>query len=156
MLRWRQVQAVADKLLGREGLGVRAAEMDEPWRTLYRRVGPVGDPAMVERELWKATSGLEDRHGLVETVLLSLPRASAVRQFKALDELAEDLPPVEWVWPRWLPRGMLSLLGAAPGAGKSLVALDLARRVIHREGYPDAGDGAQGGAQHASEAGRSH
>ena len=127
MLKWRQIQAVADKMLGR-GDGVRMADLNDPWRTLYRRVRPVDDPAMMERELWKAAVGLEDRNGLVETVLLSLPSAGAVCQFQALDALAETLPPVEWVWPNWLPRGMLSLLGAAPGAGKSLVGLDLARR----------------------------
>ena len=142
MLRWRQIQAIADKLLGRGG-GVRAEDLEEPWRTLYRRVRPVDDPLLAERALWKATVGLEDRHGLVEAVLLGLPGAGAVSQFRALDALAEELPPVEWVWPGWLPRGMLSLLGAAPGAGKSLVALDLARRVIHCEPYPDVGDGAQ-------------
>ena len=94
MLRWRQVQAVVDKLLGREGSGMRVEELEEPWRTLYRRVGPVDDPVMRERELWKATAGLEGRNKLVETVLFSLPGAGAVRQFQALDELAEGLPPV--------------------------------------------------------------
>lgn len=58
---------------------------------------------------------------------------------------AAGLPPVEWVWPSWLPRGMLSLLGAAPGAGKSLVALDLARRVIHCEAFPDSARRADAG-----------
>ena len=32
---------------------------------------------------------------------------------------------------------MLTLFGAAPGAGKSLVALDLARRIIAGEPFPD-------------------
>jgi hypothetical protein len=54
-----------------------------------------------------------------------------------LAELAAGLPPVEWLWPGWIPRGMLSLLGAAPGAGKSLLALDLARRIIHGQPLPD-------------------
>ncbi|MFN2225971.1 MAG: AAA family ATPase, partial [Anaerolineae bacterium] len=130
MLRWRQMQAINDKLLGR-GAAVPPGDLDEPWRTLYRQLEPVDDRLLAERALWKATEGLDDRHTLVETVLLGLPSAGAVSQFQPLDALAADLPPVEWVWPGWLPRGMLSLLGAAPGAGKSLVALDLARRVIH-------------------------
>jgi hypothetical protein len=51
--------------------------------------------------------------------------------------VAGGLPPVRWLWPSWLPRGMLSLLGAAPGAGKSLVALDLARRLTGGGPFPD-------------------
>jgi len=47
------------------------------------------------------------------------------------------LPEIEWVWPGWIPRGMLTLLGAMPSAGKSYVALDLARRVIEGSVFPD-------------------
>jgi hypothetical protein len=60
-----------------------------------------------------------------------------VVDFRSLEDLAGDLEPVDWLWERWIPRGMLSLLGASPGAGKSLVALDLARRIIHGAGFPD-------------------
>ena len=57
--------------------------------------------------------------------------------YLSLEALAEHLPPIEWLWPSWIPRGMLTLLGASPGAGKSLVALDLCRRIIHGIGFPD-------------------
>jgi len=136
MLEWLQMQAVAQKLTNRVPGGLRARDLDEPWRTLFRRVEPAEDPAMFGRALWKATVGLEDRNALVDAVLEVLP--SILPTIPSLDKMAADLPPIEWVWPGWLPRGMLSLLGAAPGAGKSLVALDLARRVIHREPFPDS------------------
>jgi hypothetical protein len=55
----------------------------------------------------------------------------------SLAELAETLEPIRWLWQDWIPLGMLSLLGASPGAGKSLVALDLARRIIHNLEFPD-------------------
>jgi hypothetical protein len=57
--------------------------------------------------------------------------------YPSLAEIAATLPPITWLWPGWLPAGMISLLAARPGAGKSLVALDLARRIIHSEAWPD-------------------
>jgi hypothetical protein len=51
--------------------------------------------------------------------------------------MAAQFASVDWLWPSWIPRGMLTLFGAAPGAGKSLVALDLARRIIHGGSFPD-------------------
>ena len=136
MLTWLQMQAVAQKLTNRVPEGLRAHDLDEPWRTLFRRVEPAEDPAMFGRALWKATVGLEDRNALVDAVLEVLP--SIRPTIPSLEKMAANLLPIEWIWPGWLPRGILSLLGAAPGAGKSLVALDLARRVIHQEPFPDA------------------
>ena len=57
--------------------------------------------------------------------------------FPSLADIAAGLQPVSWLWPNWLPIGMLSLLAARPGTGKSLVALDLARRIIHGLSWPD-------------------
>ena len=137
MLKWRQIQAIVEKLGGRELPPAQAIDLDDPWRTLYRRVRPVDHPSLYERELWKASAGLEDRNGVIETVLLSLPGPDTRSQFRPLDQLTAGLAPLTWLWPGWLPRGMLSLLGAAPGAGKSLLALDLARRLIHGQPFPD-------------------
>ncbi len=36
---------------------------------------------------------------------------------------------VTWLWPAWVPRGMLTVLDGPPGAGKSTLVLDLAARV---------------------------
>ena len=58
-------------------------------------------------------------------------------EYPSLQEMSSRFPPVDWLWPSWIPRGMLTLLGADPGVGKSLVALDLARRIIHGEPFPD-------------------
>ena len=57
--------------------------------------------------------------------------------YPSLGDISWDFPPVDWLWPSWIPRGMLTLLAAAPGVGKSLVALDLARRIIHDRPFPD-------------------
>ncbi len=57
--------------------------------------------------------------------------------FPSLADISLIIPPVTWLWPGWIPRGMLTLLCAAPGAGKSYFALDLARRLIHGLPWPD-------------------
>jgi hypothetical protein len=54
-----------------------------------------------------------------------------------LRDLASGRRSVDWLWPGWIPRGTLTLLAAAPGTGKSLVALDLARRIIAGLPFPD-------------------
>jgi hypothetical protein len=56
-------------------------------------------------------------------------------RLEALNAL--DLPAIEWVWERWIPRGMLTVMGAMPSAGKSYVMLDLAARVIAGTTWPD-------------------
>ena len=58
-------------------------------------------------------------------------------RFLSLLELAETLQPIAWLWENWLPVGMISMLAARPGTGKSLVALDLCRRIIAGEAWPD-------------------
>lgn len=66
-----------------------------------------------------------------------LAQTTSNQTYQSFAALADRLPPVQWLWPDWIPRGMLSLLGAVPGAGKSLVGLDLARRVICGDTFPD-------------------
>lgn len=57
--------------------------------------------------------------------------------FPTLAEIADTLKPVSWLWPGWIPRGMLSLLGAYQGTGKSYFVLDLARTCIMGGPWPD-------------------
>ena len=56
MLKQRQVQAVVDKLLGREGDGVEAGALEGPWRRIYWRVDPedVAHPATGLRHVLSA------------------------------------------------------------------------------------------------------
>ena len=57
--------------------------------------------------------------------------------FQSLDDLSAAIPPVTWLWPGWIPRGMITLLCATSGAGKSYLALDLAHRLIAGLPWPD-------------------
>jgi AAA domain len=45
--------------------------------------------------------------------------------------------PVEWLWPRHIPRGKLTLIDGDPGLGKSTLTLDLAARVTTGRPMPD-------------------
>jgi|GEM_PF-3030423 len=46
-------------------------------------------------------------------------------------------PEVQWLWPGRVPRGMVTLIEGAEGAGKSFVALDIAARVSRGAGWPE-------------------
>lgn len=42
---------------------------------------------------------------------------------------AVALEPVRWLWPGFLPAAMLTILGGAPGCGKTTIALSLAATI---------------------------
>ncbi|MBL8316375.1 MAG: AAA family ATPase, partial [Rubrivivax sp.] len=51
---------------------------------------------------------------------------------------AVTLEPVRWAWPGYLPRGMLTILGGAPGSGKTTIALSLTATMTRAGTRPDA------------------
>lgn len=140
MLDWIQQQAIADALYGLQP-AVDVEAFDEPWRTLYHNLPRElegDDPRHFEHALWEATTGLgtaPEREALYQPILAIL--RSDDRRYPTLHEIADTLPDIDWLWTHWLPRGMLSLLGAAPGVGKSLLALDLAHRIVDSRQFPD-------------------
>ena len=72
----------------------------------------------------------------------ALATAVAVRLIRG-DAVA--LEPVRWLWPGFLPAGMLTILGGAPGCGKTTIALSLAAIVTRGGGWPDGSRCAQAG-----------
>jgi putative DNA primase/helicase len=67
----------------------------------------------------------------IDTVGVAARRAGAFR--------LNDIDPTtnNWLWPGRIPLGYVTLLVADPGAGKSLVALDIAARVSRGATWPD-------------------
>ena len=55
------------------------------------------------------------------------------------------LEPVRWLWPGFLPTGMLTLLGGAPGSGKTTIALTLAATLTRGGRWPDGSRGSGAG-----------
>ena len=45
--------------------------------------------------------------------------------------------PVTWLWPNFIPRGMVSLIAGDPGCGKTWLTLDLACRLSRGMPWPD-------------------
>jgi len=124
-------QALADRLAGYQVPAPNLAQWSDPWRTCWRALDAAPDSPPHETVL-RALEDHPERDQLINTLFSLVPGATL--QYPTL---AQDLTPITWVWPGWIPRGMLTLFGAVPGAGKSLVALDLCRRIIHGEPFPD-------------------
>ncbi len=124
-------QALVDRLAGYQVPTPNLAQWSEPWLTCWRALDTDPDSPPHETVL-RALEDHPERDQLITTLFSLVP--GATRQYPTL---AQDLPPITWLWPGWIPRGMLTLFGAVPGAGKSLVALDLCRRIIHGEAFPD-------------------
>lgn len=67
------------------------------------------------------------------------------RAFRNMAQLSPTLPPITWLWENWIPNGLLTILGATPGTGKSWLSLELSRAVIHGGLWPDGRPCAGGG-----------
>jgi hypothetical protein len=136
LTRRMQIQAIANHLAGIK-TNFKPRDFQEPWKTAYEAIIKVH--ANPQQALIQAMAGRDDRDSIIGAILAEMPGAIS-QAFPALGEIASDLPEVEWLWPSWIPRGMLSLLGATPGAGKSYVALDLAKRIVNDETWPDGSE----------------
>jgi hypothetical protein len=129
-----QIQAIADVLAGLGPSDLPARDFDPPWRDVYRAVLEA-PPGQAQEALIQAPAGHPDYDSVIGAIFAALPGDRLA--FPSLQQIAASLPPVTWLWPGWIPQGMITLLGSAPGAGKSYLALDLARRVIAAEPFPD-------------------
>jgi len=128
-----QVQTIADFLAGQEN-GFKPKDLEEPWRGIYEAIMNV-EPGQKRQALIQAVDGRKDADTIISAILA--PRPGTRPEFQSLYDLAPTLPPIEWLWDGWIPKGMLSLLGGQPGAGKSFLGLDLARRIIEGDEFPD-------------------
>lgn len=136
--RQMQMQAVAGLLNGQAtALPIRA--FDERWYLAYIILESIRDRSRDELELALFNCLKDEELG---RAVLRLARNPVT--YPTLEETAETLVPISWLWLDWIPRGMITLLGAVPGAGKSFLALDLARRIIESAPFPD-GSPARGG-----------
>ncbi|MCX6358402.1 MAG: AAA family ATPase [Armatimonadetes bacterium] len=52
--------------------------------------------------------------------------------------------PVDWVWPRYLARGAITMLEGDPGRGKGFITIDLAARITQGDTMPDGTAGVHG------------
>lgn len=133
LTRRMQIQAIADRLAGLP-TQVHIKDFEMPWQLCWQAVESA-QPGQEHEALHKVVSGLPEPKEILERILATRPGYRP--EIQSLEEIAMDLPPIEWVWDGWIPRGLLTVLGASQGSGKSFVATDLAYRVIHNQGFPD-------------------
>jgi len=136
MTRRMQIQALADHLagLGNHNGRLQFEDFEEPWQSAYQAVLEA-PPEQRKQALFAALADRPDRDAILGAILAAVPGEWPA--FPSLHEIADTLPPIRWLWPDWIPRGMITLLGSVPGAGKSYLALDLVRRIIAGEPFPD-------------------
>lgn len=128
-----QVQYIADRLAGFP-VEANARFFTQPWQACWNAI----NSAAVGHEqaaLHTITSGLPNQKEIIQAIFGTKP--GYVPAIRSLDDIGPELPPIEWVWKDHIPRGLLSILGASQGSGKSFVGLDLAYRIIHNVGFPD-------------------
>jgi hypothetical protein len=127
------VQAIADKLAGLEP-HLPSKGFTEPWLTAWKAVNSANGQGP-HAALLEAIEELEEKDEIMGAVLTAKPGSR--RRFKPLLDIAKTLKPVTWLWEPWIVRGYINLWGADPGVGKSIIALDMCRRIIHDLGFPD-------------------
>jgi putative DNA primase/helicase len=78
------------------------------------------------------------------------PSMSASRKLEPSEARVELLrgdkikpEPISWLWPGWLAKGKLHIIGGAPGTGKTTIALSFAAIVTRGGVWPD-GSGCPG------------
>ncbi len=128
-----QVQLIADRLAGfPTQADVRF--LSQPWLVCWNAIASA-TPGHEQDALYKATTHLPEQKEILQAILGTRP--GYVPSIPSLKDIADTLPPIEWVWKGWIPRGLISVLGASQGSGKSFVATDLSYRIIHNKGFPD-------------------
>lgn len=136
----RQQQAIVDLIHGLEpelGYG----ELSKPYRKLWQEVQDClkhgYDPHDIHQELvrLKLSESGEKLSDIIDAILVAEPGYRP--SYPSLAEIGPELPQTTWFWQAWIPRGLLTLLAAWPGVGKTYLALDLAQRVITRLPAPD-------------------
>jgi len=136
----RQQQAIVDLIHGLKP-ELQHHELSKPYRVLWQEVkqalhlGLDAHDIFQEMYRFKQSEAGEKLADIVEAILVLEPGYK--QKHRSLQEIGPDLPQTTWFWPEWIPRGLLTLLAAWPGVGKTYVALDLAHRVISNSPAPD-------------------
>lgn len=79
---------------------------------------------------------LSQQIGEYEQGILSKPKTGFPEfVFRSYEEI--ERRPVHWLWPRYIPLGMLTILEGESGIGKSTLLLDIAARLSNGRAMPD-------------------
>lgn len=139
-----------------------ADDFGEPWRSVLIKL--TWFYAANAHNIGRTNGGIDWRTHYHDEILDCLAPASRVlrthphdvvamlaeagrqrRSFESLAQIEPYLPPITWLWEKWIPKGFMTLVGATPKTGKSWFALDLARIVINGGEWPDGQTAGGGG-----------
>lgn len=141
----RKIQVIADLLSG-QSPDIDPADLDAPWIDYYnwimryRREEGTIDLDHLRLAFSSEITALnftEEDVDHLRNYRLILQAMETPTIYKPVDDELADIPDLEWLWPNWIPQGMISILAAAAGTGKSYFCLDLARRIINSSEFPD-------------------
>ncbi len=149
--KWRAEYA---RYFGGAGKVIVIADRDEPGRQHAAQVAASLREVVAEVEVVEAAEGkdaadhLAAGHGLGDfRPVQAAPPEPAAAPGPRVVVLADVEPErVEWLWPRYLPRGKVVILDGDPSVGKSTVALDLAARISTGSPMPDGAEPVKGAA----------
>jgi KaiC/GvpD/RAD55 family RecA-like ATPase len=128
-----QVQAIADRLANLP-VDLQPRFFQQPWASIWHAIDKA-ESGTEQEALYTVTSAMPDQKEILQTILGTRP--GYVPTIPSLEDIGKGLPPIDWLWKGYIPRGLLTLLLASQGSGKSFVGLDFAHRIIHNLGFPD-------------------
>jgi hypothetical protein len=148
----RQIKIIADLLrTGTYPVDLRPRQFDPPWREYFTwclewldsHDSPDAASGRLRDDFGQAFGYRSPRDITNHARLQKFMDVDL--QYDAARHVLDSIDSVRWLWPGWLPRGLTSLLAAAPGTGKSYLALELARCLIAGTPFPDGAPVPQSG-----------
>jgi hypothetical protein len=106
LTRRMQVQYIADRMAGLP-VEVDARLFTQPWLACWNAIS-TSTPGHEHEALYQATLNLPDQKEILQTILGTRP--GYVPDIKSLQEIGAELPPIDWIWKGWIPRGGRSVL----------------------------------------------
>jgi len=85
--------------------------------------------------------GWADLRRMLEPVVPEPEPGNAADGVQAVSLLGLEPESVDWLWPRYIPAGMLTLIAGDPDQGKSLLTHDLVARLTTGKPWPDGAPG---------------
>lgn len=132
----RRYATVRDYVASRYNSGL---SMDELWDLVRTQVAPRFTTPKTETELrsdfQRVIAKIGERLGPPRRTPAAVPVGPL--EDAPLTEFTSE--PIEWLWPSWLPRGVVTLMDGNPGVAKSTVVADLVARITTAGSWPDGG-----------------
>jgi len=138
---YKQADSIGPAVLARllAGAHVDAAvisALQDPWRRIAEQVARADGNGRLQA-LREATASLPEGEAIKRAVLSCDPDRPLPGAVVTWADIARALGPIEWFWPKWLPRGFVTILAGDLGAGKSALALRIAAVFCAAWSWPD-------------------